>query len=249
MKADFLQRYSLKLSKGQCEKMSIGAVLTLGLFYHFKYVKVCGLKLHMISYYPQKNVGCQEGLLLKEKETRMKNRQSIQPFRVVPPPKEKKPLGRPKKNFDSRPPRGPSAATSGGRGGKGPTGARGGRGSSAGTSGGRGGRSFIDEIFDSPMENEVIDMFDNFEEELRRAAMERREGEPMLQFPEYQFNEGVPIAQDDGVDETQDVVPETQFDIENANLEDQYNVVGRIGIDVPVIRAKLKPRKPSERII
>ncbi|CAI9274655.1 unnamed protein product [Lactuca saligna] len=118
--------------------------------------------------------------------------------KVVPPPKEKKPPGRPKKtNSDERPSRGPSAATSGGRGGKGPTGARGGRGSSAGTSSGR----------------------------------------------------GVPITQDDGVAETQDVVPETQFDIENANLEDQSNVVGGIGIDVPVIRAKLKPRKPSERII
>ncbi|CAI9296335.1 unnamed protein product [Lactuca saligna] len=81
------------------------------------------------------------------------------------------------------------------------------------------------------MENEVIDMFDNFEEELRRAEMKRKEGEPMLQFPESQFDEGVPIAQDDGVAETQNVVPETQFDIENANLEDQYNVVGRIGID------------------
>ncbi|XP_052620834.1 uncharacterized protein LOC128126766 [Lactuca sativa] len=58
--------------------------------------------------------------------------------KVVPPPKEKKPPGRPKKtNSDERPPRGPSAATSSGRGGKGPTGARGGRGSSTGTSGGR----------------------------------------------------------------------------------------------------------------
>ncbi|CAI9296337.1 unnamed protein product [Lactuca saligna] len=90
---------------------------------------------------------------------------------------------------------------------------------------------------------------DHLQKELRRAEMERREGEPMLQFPESQFDEGVPIAQDDGVVETQDVVRETQFDIENANLEDQYNVVGRIGIDGPVIRAKLKPRKPSERII
>ncbi|XP_023760232.1 uncharacterized protein LOC111908649 [Lactuca sativa] len=170
--------------------------------------------------------------------------------KVVPPPKEKKPPGRPKKtNSDERPPRGPSAATSGGSGGKGPTWVRGGRGSSAGTSGGRGGSSFIDEIFDSSMENEVIDMFDNFEEELRRAEMEMREGEPMLQFPESQFDEGVSITQDDGVAETQDLVPETQFDIENANLEDQSNVVGGIGIDVHVIREKLKPRKPSERII
>ncbi|CAI9296706.1 unnamed protein product [Lactuca saligna] len=141
------------------------------------------------------------------------------------------------------------ASTSGGRGGKGPIGARGKIGSSAGISSGGGGRSFIDEIFDSPMENEVIDMFDNFEEELRRAKMERREGEPLLQFPESQFDEGVPITQDDGVAETQYVVPETQFDIENDNLEDQSNVVGGIGIDVPVIHAKLKPRKPSQRII
>ncbi|CAI9269151.1 unnamed protein product [Lactuca saligna] len=143
----------------------------------------------------------------------------------------------------------PPAATSGGRGGKGPIGSRGGRGSSASTSGGRGGRSFIDEIFDSPMENEVIEMFDNFEEELHRAEMERREGEPLLQFPKSQFDDGVPITQDDGVAETQDVVPETQFDIEYANLEDQSNVVGGIVIDVLVIHGKLKPRKPSGRII
>ncbi|CAI9269144.1 unnamed protein product [Lactuca saligna] len=143
----------------------------------------------------------------------------------------------------------PPTATSGGRGGKGPIGARGGRGSSASTSGGRGGRSFIEEIFDSPMENEVIDMFDNFEEELHRAEMEKREGEPLLQFPKSQFDEGVPITQYDGVAETQDVLSETQFDIEYANSEDQSNVVGGIGIDVPVIRAKLKPRKPSGRII
>ncbi|CAI9276128.1 unnamed protein product [Lactuca saligna] len=113
-------------------------------------------------------------------------------------------------------------ATSGGRGGKEPIGARGKRGSSAGTSGGGGGRSLIDEIFDSPMENEVIDMFDNFEEELRRAKMERREGEPLLQFLESQFDEGVPITQYDGVVETQYVVPETQFDIENEDGVDEF---------------------------
>nr|KAJ0197066.1 hypothetical protein LSAT_V11C700369130 [Lactuca sativa] len=46
------------------------------------------------------------------------------------------------------------------------------------------------------------------------------------------------ITQDDGV-------PETQFDIENANWEDQSQVVGGIAIDVPIICEKLKPRKPS----
>ncbi|CAI9269147.1 unnamed protein product [Lactuca saligna] len=102
------------------------------------------------------------------------------------------------------------------------------------------------------MENEVIDMFDNFEEELHTTEMERREDEPLLQFPKSQFDDVVPITQDDGVAETQDVVPETQFDIEYANLEDQSNVVGGIVIDVLdvlVIRGKLKPRKPSGRII
>ncbi|CAI9294042.1 unnamed protein product [Lactuca saligna] len=92
--------------------------------------------------------------------------------KIVPPPKEKKPPGRPKKpHSDEAPSKRPT--TSGGRGGRGPIRARGGRGSYTGTSGGRGGRSLIDEIFDSPTENEVINMFDNFEEELYRAEMER----------------------------------------------------------------------------
>ncbi|CAI9283402.1 unnamed protein product [Lactuca saligna] len=182
----------------------------------------------MISYYPQKNAGCQEGLLLKEKETKLKkktkystvsgkgkikkchnclqegnNARTCKNEKIVPPPKEKKPPGRPKKpHSDETPSKRP--ITSGGRGGRGPTRAKGGRGSSAGTSSG-GGSSLIDEMFDSPMENEVINMFDNFEEELYRVEMERGE----------------------------------------TNWEDQSHVVGRIAIDVPIIREKLKPRKPS----
>ncbi|CAI9270194.1 unnamed protein product [Lactuca saligna] len=60
----------------------------------------------------------------------------------------------------------------------------------------------------------------------------------MMQFPESQFDEGVPITQDDGV-------PETQFDVENANWEDQSHVVGGIAINVPIICEKFNPRKPS----
>ncbi|CAI9289675.1 unnamed protein product [Lactuca saligna] len=157
--------------------------------------------------------------------------------KVVPPPKEKKPPGRPKKpHSDEAPSKRPT--TSGGRGGRRPTRERGGRGSSVGRSGGRGGRSLIDEIFDSPTENEVINMFDNFEEDVFRAEMERGESSHMMQFPESQFDEGVPITQDDGV-------PETQFDVENANWEDQSHVVGGIAIIVPIIREKFNPRKPS----
>ncbi|CAI9274890.1 unnamed protein product [Lactuca saligna] len=73
--------------------------------------------------------------------------------------------------FDERSPKGPSAATSGGRRGRGPMGVRGGRQSSAGTSGARGGRSLIDEMIYSPIENEVINMFDNLEEELHTVEM------------------------------------------------------------------------------
>ncbi|CAI9260760.1 unnamed protein product [Lactuca saligna] len=157
--------------------------------------------------------------------------------KVVPPPKEKKPPGRPKKpHSDEAPSKQPT--TSGGRGGRRPTRERGGRGSSVGRSGGRGGRSLIDEIFDSPTENEVINMFDNFEEDVFRAEMERGESSHMMQFPESQFDEGVPITQDDGV-------PETQFDVENANWEDQSHVVGGIAFNVPIIREKFNPRKPS----
>ncbi|CAH1416490.1 unnamed protein product [Lactuca virosa] len=128
--------------------------------------------------------------------------------KVIPPPKEKKPPGRPKKpHSDETPSKRPT--TSGGRRGRGgrrgPTRARGGRGSSVGTSGGRGGRSLIDEIFDSPTENEFINMFDNFEEEVFRDEMERGE----------------------------------------TNWEDQSHVVGGIAINVPIIREKFKPRKPS----
>ena len=74
--------------------------------------------------------------------------------KIVPPLKEKKHPCRPKKpHFDEAPSK--RQTRSGGRGGRGPTRERGGRGSSAGTSGGEG-RSLIDEMFDSPTENEVI---------------------------------------------------------------------------------------------
>ncbi|KAI3724416.1 hypothetical protein L2E82_36191 [Cichorium intybus] len=80
-----------------------------------------------------------------------------------------------------------------------------------------------------------------------------------MQFPESQVDEGVPLTQE-GVSETQDTmletqetVPETQFKqvpvvdvalVEDGNKEDQGHVV-----DAPVIHKKLKPRRPSERIL